>query len=611
MNTVEENSNNNNSNNNNSNNNNSNNNNSTSIDPDIRVIEYINRQYVPLPEHESDETDDSLYSNDDPKRRVKLKVFRPPRKERINAFYVLWFYYMNPTNMSKVNDYINIGSSTVKQQVLNHLYMGQKNYRNKNHQYSFGAHLLQSYYQKIAMYPMRVPIGVTTKTALRRKFDLLKYYMDNTYITETHRNEILSIFCCIQKIYHWLNRRVFYRKWKKSTVVVNTDLAFNELDPKKRNVFVLYQHGKRFYFHIQELLRVIRNALSQEFEDTYTVTSHYPKNPYNKVFLSNCDLYNFYFHLKYNVQGMIPIFYELWFLEQFDLPQYTHKHELLLKRMCILNHVRYASVHNRRLQNDVVGLLREYESGCPWKIDNRFPASILLQTFRPYLYLYYLFHYEALEYGIMDQYENILYAKLKDAYMKYPLYGTRKATIQKYGELPQSAFTMDDNNRISLVQEPIATPCTPRTPSPVPIPISSVPDTIHNSSTAECSLSESPVSTLPAYSPTQQPFAPISPIVARSILRNIREDVTDENYGDEDDVQDWLRRFLELGPEIWDNSIDSSIPTRLNSTTTTTTPNTTTNTTTTANEKKVEITEFNVSDIFYTECLAFNSWNVY
>ena len=587
-----------------------NNNNTINNDPDEVAIEDINRHYVPLREHECCEDDDDI----DPKKRIKLKVYRPPRKEKINSFYILWFYYLNPTYKSKVIDYMNIGPDNVKQQIMDHLFTKQKNHRNKSHHYGFGAHLLQSYYLKIASYPMILPLCVTSKTALRRKFDLLSYYLHNQYITEAHRNDILSIFCCIQKLYHWINRRVFYRKWKKSTIVVNTDLAFNELDPENRNVFILYQQNKRFYFQIQELLRVIRNALSQDFEDNYTVISHNPKNPYNNVFLSNCDLYNFYFHLKYKVQGVIPIFYELWFLEQFDLPQYSHKHELLLKRMCIQNHVRYSTNNNRRMQNDVVGMLTEYESICPWKIDNKFPASMLVQTFRPFLYLYYLFQYEALEYGIMDQYENMLHAKLKEAYAKYPLYGTRKFAVQKYGELPTSAFEMDDNNQIHIVvQEP---PTVSTTPTTTPRPQSPV-----------STLSPAHIGMAPPSSPTtnntnesisiddslRPSIGSIASIVAGNMSRNSGYTVN------EDDVQEWLLRFLEIGPDIWSSSSSSSSsspPSRMvnrsmlyqSTNDTTTATNTATNTDISTETK---ITEYNVSDIFYTECLAFNSWNIY
>jgi len=590
------------------------------VDPDEIAIDDINRQFIPLSQHESYDDD-----TDDPKRRVKMKVFRPPCKEKINAFYILWFYYLNPINKTKVADFMNIGSS-VKLQVLNHLYTGQKNYRNENHQYGFGAHLLQSYYLKIASYPTILPIGVTTKTALRRKFDSLKYYLHNPYITETHRNDILSIFCCIQKLYHWINRCVFYRKWKKSTVVVNTDLAFNELDPENRNVFVLYQQNKRFYFNIQELLRVIRNALSQEYEDNYTVISHFPKNPYNNVFLSNCDLYNFYFHLKYNVCGVIPIFYELWFLEQFDLTQYTHKYEFLLKRMCIQNHVRYSNNFNRRMQSDVVGMLEEYKTVCPWVIDNKFPASMLVQTFRPYLYLYYLFHYEALEYGIMDQYENILYAKLKEAYTKYPLYGTRKAAVQKYGELPKSAFAIDDNNQISIV---------PKEPEPEPEP---EPSSTHDSTVDSSSeISTIPISTTssnsnsssdldnpvldsvpePELSHVDDSLSPTIGSVASFVASNITQN---NGYSaNDDDIHDWLRRFLEIGPEIWTSPSQSSTVNRSmlyrasarSSRSHNTSIRTSTRTTNTTNNTNEKITEYNVSDIFYTECLVFNSWNIY
>ena len=266
------------------------------------------------------------------------------------------------------------------------------------------------------------------------------------------------------------------------------------------------------------------------------------------------------------------------------------------------------------MQNDVVGMLTEYESICPWKIDNKFPASMLVQTFRPFLYLYYLFHYEALEYGIMDQYENMLHAKLKEAYAKYPLYGTRKSAVQKYGELPTSAFEMDDNNQIRIVvQEP---PTVPTAPTTTPRPQSPV-----------STLSPARVGMAPPSSPTtnntnesisiddslRPSIGSIASIVAGNMSRNSGYTVN------EDDVQEWLLRFLEIGPDIWSSS-SSSPPSRMvnrsmlyqstNDTTTapTTAPTTTTNTDISTETK---ITEYNVSDIFYTECLAFNSWNVY
>ena len=277
------------------------------------------------------------------------------------------------------------------------------------------------------------------------------------------------------------------------------------------------------------------------------------------------------------------------------------------------------------MQSDVVGMLEEYKTICPWVIDNKFPASMLVQTFRPYLYLYYLFHYEALEYGIMDQYENILYAKLKEAYTKYPLYGTRKGAVQKYGELPKSAFAMDDNNQISIV---------PKEPEPEPEPNTTHDSTVDSSS----EISTIPISTTssnsnsdldnPVLDSTPEPelshvddsLRPTIDSVASFVASNIAQN--NAYIVNDDDIHDWLRRFLEIGPEIW-RSPSFSSPTvnrsmlyrssARSSRTHNTSINThtsaqTTNTTTNTNEK---ITEYNVSDIFYTDCLAFNSWNIY
>jgi len=320
------------------------------------------------------------------------------KNKNFNAFYILWFYYLFPDQKHEL----------------------------KNIKEPFTAAL---------MYDLRLNISLEINhifasqillfSSYNAKFNIIQYVSDHMFISPIQKKSFLNLFCAIQKIYSWLNRIVYLRKLKNTVVAVDTDLYYNTLSLSKSYVFPLHQLNTVFYFSISDIMNIIKCALFQSWEDNFIVISKMPQNPYNKQYLGKHHLYNLYFHMKYKMNCVIPIYFHTWFLEDFDLSKYTKKYETMLRKLCICQFTKNAQNTNKIVAEDILDMLDEYRYICSWEIDSSFPATVLVDKFRSYLYLYYLLNYNALESSIYEQCETILEVGLKKCYEQNPLFGQK------------------------------------------------------------------------------------------------------------------------------------------------------------------------------------------
>ena len=325
------------------------------------------------------------------------------KRPKFNAFYILWFYYIFPEQKEELI-HIREPFSTA---LMYNLHL------------NISLELNDIFASQILLYSHH-----------KAKFSIIQYVCKHLFISPAQIASFLNIFSAIQKIYSWLNRRVRLRKLKKIIVAVDTDLYYNNLSPSKPYVFPLHQLNNIFYFSISDIMNIIQCALCQNWEDNFVVKSRMPQNPYNKQFLKKHDLYNLYFHMKYKMNCVIPIYFHLWFLEEFDLRKYVDKHETMLRKMCIRQFTKNAQNTNKMVAEDILDMFDEYKYICMWEIDANFPTSVLVDNFRSYLYLYYLLNYNGLEPCMMDQYETILEVGLKKCYDHNPSFG-RKLVSQE------------------------------------------------------------------------------------------------------------------------------------------------------------------------------------
>lgn len=86
-------------------------------------------------------------------------------------------------------------------------------------------------------------------TSTRDKYKLLYDILNGFLLKDKiHQNEFMDYFCKIQKIYNTLNRVIYNYKYKKSKIVVNTDMCLNELREMKEILFLLLIIIQNIYF---------------------------------------------------------------------------------------------------------------------------------------------------------------------------------------------------------------------------------------------------------------------------------------------------------------------------------------------------------------------------
>lgn len=264
------------------------------------------------------------------------------------------------------------------------------------------------------------------------KFKLFKEILENIFLTETLKTNIINIFCKLQRVFFSLSKFTYIWKYKRATIKVNDDLSLNTIDITKKNIFVLFQDNSKYLFVSNDLINIINKNLSNSpgfFAEPLTI-----KNPYNNIVLNNSTLYNIYFFLKFRVCN-VPILFELFFKSNFNLKNFVYDDECIIRNINIDNYVKFSD--NKTLHNQIKYMLNENIDIMHKIIVHKdFPKNLLIKIFRPYLYLYISSKFQIL--GTIKRHNSnkILRNKLHDFAKFNPLFGRKKLNInRKFGKI--------------------------------------------------------------------------------------------------------------------------------------------------------------------------------
>ena len=226
----------------------------------------------------------------------------------------------------------------------------------------------------------------------KNKFILLKEIMNN-FIIKNSKEEVFYYFNKIQRTYHSLNRFIFIYKFKKSKIIVNTDMLLNEIKENDKNVICVYQNNARYLFKIYDLIKIINMSLihSQHFfADPLCI-----KNPYNNIPFGKNTLYYIYYFLTEktiisNNINHLELFLKFYSC-QFNLTIFLNKYEYLLREKTIVNNIKNLGVDDSYI--NIMEMINEFNKNKINKnkilIDNNFPKDKLVKIFIPYLNLYW------------------------------------------------------------------------------------------------------------------------------------------------------------------------------------------------------------------------------
>ena len=124
------------------------------------------------------------------------------------------------------------------------------------------------------------------------KFIFMNNCLNNSFYTDEVKKQFIDFFCKIQKTYYAFNKFIYLYKFNSSKIVVDKDMALNEINLNGKNVICIYQLNCRYLFNINDILKVITNSLTNSnmfFLEPITI-----KNPYNNIPFNKSILYNIF-----------------------------------------------------------------------------------------------------------------------------------------------------------------------------------------------------------------------------------------------------------------------------------------------------------------------------
>lgn len=271
----------------------------------------------------------------------------------------------------------------------------------------------------------------------KNKFCFLKETFDNFYFSHkpSQKEEFLYLFYKIQKTYHTLNKFTFLYKYKRSKLIVNTDLQLNIIKINDTNVICIYHIDSKYLFKIEELIKIIYTSLTNSY--SFFSEPLCIKNPYNNVPFGKSILYYIYFYLisntkiKYIKHEHLDIF--LKFKEcNFNMTKFVNNYEYILREYSIKNYLNNLS--KQATKDQIISMINFYNLNNREQkkiiISDEFPENELIKIMKPYLYLKLVSNFSLIKKNKVEA-KNKLNKKLSEFQEFNPQFG-RKLIKLKY-----------------------------------------------------------------------------------------------------------------------------------------------------------------------------------
>jgi len=243
------------------------------------------------------------------------------------------------------------------------------------------------------------------------KLNTYNYVQQNIFIHPCMKKIIFDIFCTAIRNKNRVSSICIRYIRKRRASYVSTDLSLNPLSETNPMLLIDIMHDyKKYTFKLFDLANIIVNSLTNG-DDHYFPNPLMIKNPYTNIKFSIENLYIIYFCMQNRGLFIHPLF-SLFMKENFNLEQFSFKHEGLIKEYVIDRTIqKYTCTkachelrnmfHELTIYNLITLLFEPIIPGI------NLISSDLLITFKPLLY-----HYYHSLYSINSYYKQIEYNKL-------------------------------------------------------------------------------------------------------------------------------------------------------------------------------------------------------
>ena len=274
-------------------------------------------------------------------------------------------------------------------------------------------------------------IFLNTPYTTKHKFDFYNKTNNNPFLNDITKQKFNDMFYKIQRTYSAFNRlkNVFLHNFTKTNA--NTDMELNEIVEGCKHIICLRHKNGKYLFKINDLLKIINNSLTNShyfFSDPIAI-----KNPYNNLPFDKSNLYNIYFFIKFNTCYKVDLF-DKYFAVNFNLSEFYHQYEFLLREHIIINYVNDST--KSQLRKHITNMLNEFNKlhiTMKFKIDTEFPDDTLITIMKPYILLYITSLYSLVTINKSNAFAKLKY-KLMQFYKFNPAFG-RKTFVINYSSI--------------------------------------------------------------------------------------------------------------------------------------------------------------------------------
>ena len=213
----------------------------------------------------------------------------------------------------------------------------------------------------------------------------LSNILDNGFYDDESKFHILRIYSKIKKCYNIFSRIARTSKWNKMKKYDNNyDLCMNELSNYKSSTLLeIAEDNVRYIFRISDMIKIFNNALTNNYE---MFAEPQPiKNPYTNKEISNHNLYNIYYTIKYSNMNM-PILVHMFYLSSFDIDDFILNNEEKVRDMSIQSYMK--GLNGKKLNKIIREMFTQYRYSFRLKVHDDFPMEKLNEIFLPFVKLY-------------------------------------------------------------------------------------------------------------------------------------------------------------------------------------------------------------------------------
>ena len=198
----------------------------------------------------------------------------------------------------------------------------------------------------------------------KNKFSKFKIFnkqiINNKFITKNQREELVNIFQQSQKIYFsFLKLYNLYKIKFLSSANIDCDFNCNLFSELSNDIIInIYHENLKYKFRISDLINIINSSLC--YMNNFIFSIKDINNPYTNIPFTNSILYTIYFKIKKS-SFIIPIFFHLYFLSNFDKQTFYRNNESLIKTNTLNHYVKNLTLNEK--VKIIKEILNEFKNG--------------------------------------------------------------------------------------------------------------------------------------------------------------------------------------------------------------------------------------------------------